>query len=50
MEKSKRIKELIKLLGGTIEFINQKGQGTKYIIIKENYMHYKDLGVLYLFE
>lgn len=25
-------KELIKLLGGTIEFINQKGQGTKYII------------------
>ena len=25
-------KELIKALGGTIEFINQKGQGTKYII------------------
>ena len=41
-------KELIKALGGTIEFINEKGQGTKYIIkIKQKIINETQIGNLF---
>lgn len=41
-------KELLKIIGGEIEFINEKGQGTKYIIrLKQKILDYENIGNIF---